>query len=397
MAKRIIEISVNDEYVVGSGVVIGAAGDDESATLRVAFSDTWAGLNIYATFRDSKGESPTVELLMPSMLVLGEAMKYDVVVPAAATAHAGKMSVVFSGFAVSEVSSYEIKTGTEENIKLVYRDAVINTTNAYFRVLPSDFSALDVKDHTEATVLEKVLSEINTLGDVIADFDKTIAEYEANEEARSETVRFFENKGAIIVSEEEPDVSMAHVWIDPAPDEAEISLLDSTCISHELSDDTDKVPSVALLKQIAEDNTVGDNVLTDEDIVQELSDTTDKVPSVALLKQCMEQCVKSDELGDIETALDSIIAIQDSLIGAKEITFTIKDSYNNTATYTALEGMTWGEWCNRKYNTLGLIAHDNILYCDMGDDFYVYLYDVATSMHVDPSELVIANGSYFLG
>lgn len=176
MAKRIIEISVNDEYVVGSGVVIGAEGADESVILRVAFGDAWAGLNIYATFRDSKGESPTVELLMPSMRVLdATVIKYDVVVPPAATAHAGKMSVVFSGFAVSEVSSYEIKTGTEENIKLVYHDAVINTTNAYFRVLPSDFSALDVKDHAEATVLEQVLSEINAFRDELDEHESAVA------------------------------------------------------------------------------------------------------------------------------------------------------------------------------------------------------------------------------
>ena len=191
MAKRIIEISVNDEYVVGSGVVIGAAGADESVILRVAFGDTWAGLNIYATFRDSKGESPTVELLMPSMLVLGEAMKYDVVVPAAATKYAGKMSLVFSGFAVSEVSSYEIKTGTEENIKLVYRDAVINTTNAYFRVLPSDFSALDVKDHTEATVLEKVLSEINGFDEKETERRAAETERESAEAERKEIFALF--------------------------------------------------------------------------------------------------------------------------------------------------------------------------------------------------------------
>ncbi len=161
MSKRIIEISVNDEYVVGSGVVIGAEGSDNSVILRAKFNDTWVGLNIYATFRDAKGENPTVELLLPTMLQDGKVMTYDIEVPKSATAIDGKMCVVFSGFAVSEVSSYEIKTGTEENIKLVYRDAVINTTNAYFRVLPSDFSALDVKDEAEATVLEKVLSEIN--------------------------------------------------------------------------------------------------------------------------------------------------------------------------------------------------------------------------------------------
>ena len=173
--KKRIEIEVNDEYVVGSGVVIGAEGADESVILRVAFGDAWAGLNIYATFRDSKGESPTVELLMPSMLVLGEAMKYDVVVPAAATKYDGKMSVVFSGFAITSDNIYDAETGAYN--KLVYRDAVINTTNAYFRVLPSDFSALDVKDHAEATVLEQVLSEINAFRDELDEQDRAIEKF----------------------------------------------------------------------------------------------------------------------------------------------------------------------------------------------------------------------------
>lgn len=174
MAKRIIEISVNDEYVVGSGVVIGAAGSDESVILRVTFGDTWVGLNIYATFRDPKGESPTVELLMPSMLVPGEAMKYDVVVPAASTKYDGKMSVVFSGFEITADNIYDAETGAYN--KLVYRDAVINTTNAYFRVLPSDFSALDVKDEAEATVLEKVLSEINAFRGELDDVEKEVGD-----------------------------------------------------------------------------------------------------------------------------------------------------------------------------------------------------------------------------
>lgn len=174
MAKRIIEISVNDEYVVGSGVVIGAAGSDESVILRVAFNDTWAGLNIYATFRDSMGENPTIMMLMPSMLVPGETMKYDVVVPAAATKYAGKMCLVFSGFAITESYLYA-KDGDTVVKELVYRDAVINTTNAYFRVLTSDFSALDVEDQAEVTVLEQVLSEINVFRDELDEHEDAVA------------------------------------------------------------------------------------------------------------------------------------------------------------------------------------------------------------------------------
>ena len=175
MAKRIIEIEVNDEYVLGSGVVIGAAGDDESMALRVSFNDTWLGLNIYATFRDAKGENPTAFLLLPSLLVPGEVRTYDVVVPAAATKHDGKMSVVFSGFAITESYLYA-KDGDTVVKELVYRDAVINTTNAYFRVLPSDFSALDVEDQTEASTVEQMLAEMNRFHERLNEHETLVAE-----------------------------------------------------------------------------------------------------------------------------------------------------------------------------------------------------------------------------
>lgn len=51
-------------------------------------------------------------------------------------------------------------------------------------------------------------------------------------------------------------------------------------------------------------------------------------------------------VGAIDTALDRIIAIQDELIG--DFAFHI-----NGEIYTALVGMTWGEWCDSEYNTIG--------------------------------------------
>ena len=172
MKKRIIEISVNDEYVLGSGVVIGSEGDDESVALRISFNDTWMGLNIYATFKDSYGENPAVKLLLPSMLVPGDVRTYDVVVPAAATKHRGKMSLVLSGFAVTSDKIFNTETESYENI--VYRDAVINTANAYFRVLPSDFSALDVEDQAEASVSEQVFAELNAFYERMENHEETV-------------------------------------------------------------------------------------------------------------------------------------------------------------------------------------------------------------------------------
>ena len=174
MAKRIIEIDVNDEYVLGSGVVIGAAGSDNSVILRVKFNDKWLGLNVYATFRDSKGENPVAVLLCPTMVQDsdGETVTYDIEVPSNATAIDGKMCVVFSGFVVTGTKTYNAEEDKYD--QLVYRDAVINTANAYFRVLPSDFSALDEEDQKVATPLEQLLGEINVFREELTETNSTI-------------------------------------------------------------------------------------------------------------------------------------------------------------------------------------------------------------------------------
>lgn len=143
--KRIIECSVNDEYVVGAGVPIGAAGSHNDVILRLSFGDTWVGLNIYATFRDALGGNPTLIALLPSMLVEGTDMVYDVPIPAAAKLYDGRSMLTLTG--------YSIVDGSEE-------DSATNTTTAFFRVLPSDFAFAD-DGSIDATLAEQLLSAIN--------------------------------------------------------------------------------------------------------------------------------------------------------------------------------------------------------------------------------------------
>ena len=186
MKKRIIEIIVNDEYVLGSGVVIGAAGSDNSVILRAKFNDTWLGLNVYATFRDSKGENPVAVLLCQTMVQDsdGETVTYDIEVPSSSTEIDGKLCVVFSGFVVTGTMTYNAEENKYD--QLVYRDAVINTTNAYFRVLPSDFSALDEEDQKEATPLEQLLGEINDFRTELTENDNRISAVETAEAERAD-------------------------------------------------------------------------------------------------------------------------------------------------------------------------------------------------------------------
>lgn len=145
MAKRIIELTVSDEYVIGGGVPIGAAGSHDDVVLRMSFSDEWMVRSKYATFRDALGENPTIVALLPSMLVSGKDATYDVVVPAAAKKIDGRASMTLTG--------YTVVNGSEE-------DEASNTAVTYFRVLPSTYKIMD-DDSIDATLAEQLLSEMN--------------------------------------------------------------------------------------------------------------------------------------------------------------------------------------------------------------------------------------------
>lgn len=81
------------------------------------------------------------------------------------------------------------------------------------------------------------------------------------------------------------------------------------------------------------------------------------------------KCVSTDTfnsaIGDIENALDSILDIQNALIGT--ITFTHAGN-----TYTAGYGMTWAEFCDSEYNIGGFyVGDDGLVYDSAGDQIVI--------------------------
>lgn len=59
-----------------------------------------------------------------------------------------------------------------------------------------------------------------------------------------------------------------------------------------------------------------------------------------------------DVIGDIEQALDDILAIQKELMPSAVIDFTI--NWGDIYSLKAIEGMTWGEWIDSEYNTIDM-------------------------------------------
>jgi hypothetical protein len=92
---------------------------------------------------------------------------------------------------------------------------------------------------------------------------------------------------------------------------------------------------------------------------------------------------KIDSLvGDVETALDAIIAIQEELIGI--INFAVIGNE-----YRAINGMTWGEWESSEYNTDSFWSEDGYMCDPDGTNFHG-----PDGNTVTPDMVIIADAHY---
>ena len=121
--RRIIECQVTDEYVRGSGMVVGAAGSHNDVALRLAFNPMWAGTARSIVWKDALGGNPIVTILGTDLLVPGETEVYIVPIPAEPKAYAGDMSMTIKGAAVD---------GEKETSATL-------TARAFFTVMESDW------------------------------------------------------------------------------------------------------------------------------------------------------------------------------------------------------------------------------------------------------------------
>ena len=60
---RTIPLKIQNEYIAGDKVLIGAAGSHNDVVLRMEFSPLWEGLTKTVQFRDALGEK-TIETLL---------------------------------------------------------------------------------------------------------------------------------------------------------------------------------------------------------------------------------------------------------------------------------------------------------------------------------------------
>lgn len=91
----------------------------------------------------------------------------------------------------------------------------------------------------------------------------------------------------------------------------------------------------------------------------------------------------------IEPLLDKIISIQNELLGV--ITFTVEGTE-----YTAIEGMTWREWCDSEYHMPGFWC-DSMLNSVLGTKNGLSNYVKFDNNNVRPDDTIVAGRAYVLG
>jgi hypothetical protein len=334
--KKIISLEVRDEYILGSGVSIGAVGSFDSVVLRVKFDDSWIGLNIYATWTDALGNVGDQTIITALVLVDGEVDTYDIPVSSFATQHAGTVKLSFSGYAISRSNDKEI-------------DSVVNTVSGAFRVLESNALRLD-GGNVDATLAEQLTATVSEMAAKVVEFedaeeDRDLAE---NTRGRNEDERIA-NEAQRKLDEDSRDNA-----------EEERQRAEEERQHAEVLRDSEEIERAA--RETVRMNAEGDRV-------------------AAETKRVEAEIARQQGYQDIGEALDRIIAIQENLMGI------IKFSINNV-TFKALDGMTWKEWCESEYNTGGYVAEDTDV---SGSGGLVRFVDGGT---VKPTDKIIANCSY---
>lgn len=98
---RTIPLKIQNEYITGDKVLIGAAGSHNDVVLRMEFSPLWEGLTKTVQFRDALGEATIEVLLTADMLEADDTSVYLVPVPNGAKKYAGEMTLCVKGAAVA--------------------------------------------------------------------------------------------------------------------------------------------------------------------------------------------------------------------------------------------------------------------------------------------------------
>lgn len=169
---RTIPLKIQNEYIAGDKVLIGAAGSHNDVVLRMEFSPLWDGLTKTVQFRDALGEKTIETLLTADLLEKNSTTVYMVPVPNGAKKYAGEMTLAVKGAAVS---------GDKET----------RATTAVYGVFTVGESKWDTSAETEQDVpptqAEQLQSQIENVLATIVDARKAATEAAASAQSAAES------------------------------------------------------------------------------------------------------------------------------------------------------------------------------------------------------------------
>lgn len=211
---------------------------------------------------------------------------------------------------------YEFTEQTTSAEGIVHCDITLYDTDGKVLTSPQFIIVVDKRAVRDAEIIANLSeSQSTTLDKIISSEqarEEAEKEREARDEERDEIITFFEDKGGIIISDTEPESDLASIWMKESRTDGEISLLTDGDITQELSDAEDKIPSVAVVNKLATD-------LENGNIIPRCAYESTTAAGDELGRSIHEtyatQAEVSEQMGDVEAALDGIIAIQNTLIG----------------------------------------------------------------------------------
>lgn len=169
---RTIPLKIQNEYIAGDKVLIGAAGSHNDVVLRMEFSPLWEGLTKMVQFRDALGEATIEVLLTADMLEADDTSVYLVPVPNGAKKYAGEMTLCVKGAAVSAQKETRATTA-------VY---------GRFTVAESKWSAdAETEQDVPPTQAERLQGQIDNILDDILDARKAATEAAASAGAAAQS------------------------------------------------------------------------------------------------------------------------------------------------------------------------------------------------------------------
>jgi hypothetical protein len=169
---RTIPLKIQNEYIAGDKVLIGAAGSHNDVVLRMEFSPLWEGLTKTVQFRDALGEKTIETLLTADLLEKNSTTVYMVPVPNGAKKYAGEMTLAVKGAAVS---------GDKET-------RATTAVHGAFTVGESKWDgSAETEQDVNATQAEQLQSQIENVLATIVDARKAATEAAASAQSAAES------------------------------------------------------------------------------------------------------------------------------------------------------------------------------------------------------------------